>query len=188
MHTGQKHLTTNTARLAHRCLVNSDLRVTGQLNVPLVFDFLEEPERIPLLLYPTADSIELTPEYVQSLANPVSLIVPDGSWSHTQRFVRRNRELSKIAHVRIPQGPPTEYHLREQRNDSSVCTLEAIARSLGVIDGPEVQAQMELVLRVMVERTLWSRGELKADKCTISGIPAAARNHLSTEPTRGPRR
>ncbi|WP_010583187.1 tRNA-uridine aminocarboxypropyltransferase [Schlesneria paludicola] len=174
MHTLEQVLPTNTAKLVYKSLPNSNIIVHGRKDERLSADSLHEPGRIPLLLYPSSHATELSPEFVASLSGPVTLIVPDANWRQTQKFVRREPALVGIPHVRIPAGPPSEYHLRVQRDESGVCTLEAIARALGIIESPDAQAKLELLLRVMVERTLWSRGRLMAEQCTISGIPAEA--------------
>lgn len=174
MHTLEQVLPTNTAKLVYKSLPNSDIIVHGRKDERLSANSLHESGRVPLLLYPSSHATELSAEFIATLPGPVTLIVPDANWRQTQKFVRREPALAGIPHVRIPAGPPTEYHLRVQRHESGVCTLEAIARALGIIESPDAQAKLELLLRVMVERTLWSRGRLTAEQCTLSGIPAEA--------------
>ena len=174
MHTLEQVLTTNTAKLVHKSLPNSEIQVHGRKDERLSASDFHEEGRIPLLLYPSGHATELTPEFVASLSAPVTLIVPDANWRQTHKFVRREPSLVGIRHVRIPAGPPSEYRLRVQRHESGVCTLEAVARAIGVLESRDAQAKLELLLRVMVERTLWSRGFLKAEKCTVAGIPAEA--------------
>jgi DTW domain-containing protein YfiP len=79
-----------------------------------------------------------------------------------------------IPHVKLPNGPPSEYRLRLQPSEKSLCTLEAIARTIGILESRDAQAHMEALLRVMVERTLWSRGIIAADQCTTANIPRDA--------------
>jgi len=88
--------------------------------------------------------------------------------------VRREPALVGIPHVKLPAGPPSEYRLRVQRNETGVCTLEAVARAIGILESKDAQSKLELMLRVMVERTLWSRGMLTANQCTTAGIPSEA--------------
>ncbi len=176
MHTLEKFLTTNTAKLATKALTNSQLFIHGKKDERLSADQLHQPGRNSLLLYPSAHATELTPHFVSSLSEPVTLIVPDANWRQTQKFVRREPALAGIPHVRLPVGPRSEYHLRVQRHESGVCTLEAIARAIGQIESREAQCQLELLLRVMVERTMWSRGVLAADQCLTAGIPRDAFN------------
>lgn len=174
MHTAEEMLSTNTARLAAKALTNCDLRIRGKKGQSLYTGDLRQTGRSSLLLYPSAHAQELNAELLGRLSSPVDLVVPDGSWSQTRKFVRRDEALAGIPHVKLPKGPPSAYRLRLQPQEEGLCTLEAIARSLGILENGHVQRQLEDLLRVMVERTLWSRGMLGADKCTAGGIPQAA--------------
>jgi DTW domain-containing protein YfiP len=174
MHTLEQVLTTNTAKLVHKSLINSQVIIHGRKDERLSADGLHERGRVPLLLYPSGHAHELTADFVASLSGPVTLIVPDANWRQTSKFVRREPALAGIPHVRIPAGAPTEYRLRVQPHEAGVCTLEATARAIGLIESRDAQSKLEHLLRVMVERTLWSRGKLHADQCTAAGIPADA--------------
>jgi len=57
-----------------------------------------------------------------------------------------------------------------------LATLEAIARAMGILEGPEVQAALERPFRAMVERTLWSRGSVAAEDVS-GGIPTGTVRH-----------
>ena len=174
MHTCEEVLTTNTARLAAKALTNSEVRIHSRKDERMSSDGLVEPERASLLLYPSPLSVELTPDFAARLSGPVNLIVPDANWRQTTKFVRREPCLVGIPHVRLPPGPLSEYRLRTQRSDQNLCTLEAIARALGILESREAQASLETLLRVLVERTLWSRGLLSAKRCVTAGIPPEA--------------
>lgn len=174
MHTSEEVLPSNTARLAAKVLTNSEIRINGRKEDRLSTEGLIEEGRRSLLLYPSPFATELTAEFVASLPGPVNLIVPDGKWRQTQKFVRREPALSGITHVKVPEGEPSAYRLRSQPNDKSLCTLEAIARAIGALESIEAQRQLETVLKILVERTLWCRGMLAAEKCTTSGIPEEA--------------
>lgn len=164
MHTSEEVLPSNTARLAAKALTNSEIRINGRLGDRLSTEGLVQDGRRSLLLYPSAFATELTSEFVSSLSEPVNLIVPDGKWRQTQKFVRREPALAGISHVKVPEGQPSQYRLRSQPNDNSLCTLEAIARAVGILESLEAQAQLEAVLQVMVERTLRVRGKLPSAK------------------------
>jgi DTW domain-containing protein YfiP len=60
--------------------------------------------------------------------------------------------------VRLPEGPDTEWGIRREYHPNGLATFEAIARALGIIESPAVQAGMEELFRLMVQRTLHSRG------------------------------
>lgn len=174
MHTAEQMLTTNTARLTTKALVSSELRIYGKQGESLSTEGFQQAGRTSLLLYPSSHAQELTPDFARTLPSPVNLIVPDGSWSQTRKFVRREHSLAGIPQVKLPSGPPSEYRLRIQPRETGLCTLEAIARSLGILESCEFQQQLETLLRVMVERTLWSRGMIGAKECTVGGIPEEA--------------
>ncbi len=160
MHTSEEVLPSNTARLAHKSLINSEIRINGRIGDQLSPSGLIEEGRQSLLLYPSAHAAELNTNFVSNLQGPVNLIVPDGRWRQTQKFARRELALAGIPHVKVPTGAPSQYRLRTQPNATSLCTLEAIARALGLIESRAAQVQLETLLSVMVERTLQARGVL----------------------------
>ena len=121
-----------------------------------------QPGRRSLLLYPSSQAAELNADFVAGLMAPVTLIVPDGNWRRTRKFVRHDPALAGIPHVKLPAGAPSEYRLRVQSDESSLCTLEAVARAVGILESRDAQVRLEELLRVMVERTLYSRGVREA--------------------------
>ncbi|NBT81715.1 MAG: DTW domain-containing protein, partial [Betaproteobacteria bacterium] len=76
--------------------------------------------------------------------------------------------IAAATRVRLPSGQkPSEFQLRREPNPEAVCTIEAVARALGVLErerGAEVQAALEKLLRTMVQRTLLARGLLSAEQ------------------------
>lgn len=181
MHTAEEVLTTNTARLAAKALVNSEIRIRGRRDAPLSTDGLRQEGREALLLFPSPYAEELNEEFVARLPGPVSLIVPDGSWRQAQKMVRRERLLGEIRHVKLPLGEPSLYKLRNQPEEQGLCTLEAIARSLGILESRDVQSKLKALLTVMVQRTLWARGSLTPEQYAAADIPPEA---FSNEPSR----
>jgi DTW domain-containing protein YfiP len=174
MHASEQVLTTNTARLAAKALPNSEIRIRGRKDERMCSVGLKTHQTVSLVLYPSPHAVELNENFASRLVAPVTLIVPDGSWAQTRRIVRRETALRGIPHVKLPQGPASEYRLRLQPTEHRLCTFEAIARALGIIESRDAQARLETLLRVMVERTLWSRGVIAADQCTTAGIPSGA--------------
>lgn len=173
MHTAEEVLTSNTARLTAQSLSNCELRIRGRKDAPMSPAGLVCEGRQSLLLYPSPHAAELNADFVAKLTMPAVLIVPDGSWVQTKRFVRRDPAFTGIQHVKLPPGEPSIYRLRRQVDTRGLCTLEAVARALGILESPAAQAQLERLLLVMVERTLWSRGALKTGD-SQTGIPSEA--------------
>jgi DTW domain-containing protein YfiP len=160
--------------LAAKALTNSEIRVRGLIEQPVEAEGLTHPNRHSLLLYPSEQAAELNDHFVSRLSKPVTLIVPDGSWRQTRRMIIRESALHGVPHVKLPVGPRSEYRLRHQPHCEALCTFEAIARAIGVLESRDAQSQMETLLRVMVERTLWTRGMIAREQCTASDIPRGA--------------
>ncbi len=174
MHTCEEVLTTNTARLAAKALTNCEVRIHGRRAERMATDDFVQPDQTTLLLFPSPFAQELTPDFVATIGQPIKLIVPDANWRQTSKFVRHEPALAGIRHVKLVPGSPSEYLLRTQRDPHHLCTLEAIARALGALESPEAQSRLETLLRILVERTLWSRGKIRASDCITAGIPLEA--------------
>lgn len=171
MHTAEEVLTSNTARLAAKALVNSEIRFHGRKTERMSTVGLVAEERESLLLFPSPYAEELNSDFADRLTKPVNLIVPDGSWRQAQKMVRRDPLFATLRHVKLPPGPPSIYKLRIQPDVAGLCTLEAIARSLGILESIAAQTELETLLRVMVVRTLWSRGALTREQFAALDIP-----------------
>jgi DTW domain-containing protein YfiP len=171
IHRAELRKPTNTGHLATSSLVNSEVHVRGREGEPsgsIAFG----PDTQPLLLFPHEDAaLPLRP-----VDRPVTLIVPDGNWRQASKVRARVPGLRDVPCVTLPPGAPSIYRLRSEAHPTGLATVEAIARALGILEGPEVQRALEHVFRAMVERTLWVRGDLRAEEVT-GGIPPGAVRH-----------
>lgn len=188
IHRAEDRKPTNTGRLATQCLVNSEVVVRGHRDSKA--EPLPIPEgTTPVLLYPAEDAVPLVELAPALNAKPITLIVPDGNWR--QAFKVRNRVpgLRDVACVTLPASDtkPSTYRLRAEAHAHGLATIEAIARALGVLEGPEIEAALELPFRAMVERTLWARGHLETEQVT-GGIPEGVFRHDPESGVRAPTR
>ncbi|MBI1840149.1 MAG: DTW domain-containing protein [Verrucomicrobia bacterium] len=158
MHHRELCRTTNTARLATLALAGCEIRVRGLRGAPMTDEGIVDPERHALLLYPTAEARELTPEFAASLDKPVTLIVPDGTWGQAAKVAKREAFLKNVERVKLTPIEASQYGLRRNPKENGLATFEAIARALGMIEGPLIQKRLEELFQVMVSRTLRSRG------------------------------
>ena len=149
---------TNTGRLASQALPNSVVLACGDQNRP--FDLLEHlmPECPSIVLYPSEEAVILTDEWLKPFERPLNLIVPDGNWRQTSKMVRRVPHMVDYPVVKVPQGIGSLYKVRKETKAEGLATIEAIARALGIIEGPQVQVELEKLLDLMVSRTMASRG------------------------------
>lgn len=155
-HQAEAKKPTNTGRWIPLTLAGGEVRLRGGRLPPLETDDLRDPARRTLLLYPTADSVELTPS-----DRPVTLVVPDGNWRQARKVNSREPGLKTAERVHLPPGPASRYQLRSHPDPRYVCTFEAVARALGILEGAEVQQHLEEIFERMVQRTLWTRGKLE---------------------------
>ena len=158
VHYREERKPTNTGRLAAECLAGSRIVVRGRPGQPTP-PFVPDPAAPPLLLFPGEDARVLEPA-----SGPVTLIVPDGNWRQASKMRHRVAGLKEVPCVRLPDGPPSSYRLRHEPVAGGLATMEAIARALAILDGPEVAAALERVFKAMVERTLWARGAIGRDE------------------------
>ncbi len=184
MHFREQILTTNTARLAELIFPNSEIRVRGGIIPPLQLGDVVPTGTAPALLFPTDDAVELTPEVAARLPRPITLIVPDGSWRQARKVHTRETALSQVPRFKLPQGAPSTFRLRHSPHPGNLSTFEAIARAMGAIHGPALQADLERAFLIMVERRLWAQGKLSA-KDAVTGIPTAAFEAQRTAGIRG---
>lgn len=159
------HKPTNTGRLAALLLEGTELRVQAP-RVPLrLDDLVDDPARRPLLLCETGTRV-LDRALVAEDPRPPTLIVLDGTWSQARRFSTREPALRRVERVRVEGGGPTRYRLRNARAPGRFSTLEAIARALEPLEGPEVRAHLEAAFERFVERSLEGRtGPRPAGSC-----------------------
>lgn len=158
---------TNTGRLAAACLVHHEIIVRGAEGRPDA-PFVAPAGTRPVLLFPDDDAVPL--DRLPPGPEPVTLIVPDGTWRQAQRVRTRVPGLRDVPCVTLPPGPPSRYRLRTEPRPGGLATMEAIARAYGILEGAAAQAALERVFTIMVERTLWTRGQLDASAVT-GGIP-----------------
>jgi DTW domain-containing protein YfiP len=172
MHWRERLRTTNTGWLACLALPNSEIRLRGA-RAPELRAAQAAPLENALLLFPSENAVELTPEWLARQPRPVTLVVPDGSWNQAKKVPYRESGLAGIPNVKLAAGAPSCYRLRHSPHVQNLSTLEAIARALGVIEGREVQVLLESLFLKMVERRLWSMGQLRPEEC-VTIIPEEA--------------
>ncbi|MEO7328399.1 MAG: DTW domain-containing protein, partial [Minicystis sp.] len=95
---------------------------------------------------------------------PCVLLVPDGTWSQTRKLCKREPLFAEAEaeseSVALPPVPAGRYDLRRNAPEGTVCTLEAIARALGVLEGAEgaaIEAQLLAALDLFVARSRAAR-------------------------------
>lgn len=155
MHKKELALTSNTSSLALKMLAQSELLVRGYRDEE--FKFVPQEDRQPLYLFPSEDAQVLTKEYAQSFGRPIQLVLPDGTWRQAKKFHKREPSLAGIPRVKVEGNLERIYTLRKNHLENGVCSLEAIALALGILDGPAVRDGLLEALNVMNQRVEISR-------------------------------
>lgn len=207
LHQLEVQKTTNTGVVAARCLPNSAIVYRGRSpdeasdaatdvasaeRSHVGASTAEQVERLAAaipagtraaFLFPHASATPLDAWRVHGA--PVTLIVPDGTWSQASRaFSRLGRALAlpcvtladRGGGARAVGGASASGRLRASTGAGRLATLEALAYALGLLEGPEVEAALMRAFRVMTDRTLWTNGRLAREAVT-GGVPAGVQSH-----------
>jgi len=157
MHQYEKLLTSNTSNLAAMSLANSEIVYRGNRDLTLADQLKLGSEYQQLILYPSEDAIELNAEYLATIDKPIQLIVPDGTWRQAKKIHKRETHLADIICVKVPFVGESIYQLRKQKYTEGLCTFEAIAHALGLIEGEQLKEKLLSFLMIMNERVLITR-------------------------------
>lgn len=145
---------TNTGRLAAYCTDNSQVLVRGRPDHPLELGFLAGQRA--LVLCPDEDAT-----LAHALSEPVTLIVPDGSWRQASKMPRREPLLRDLPRVKLPPISPRGPHLRRETKVNGQATFVAVAHALGLIEDPEIERTMLAFYDLVAGRILRARRGLR---------------------------
>jgi len=118
----------NTARLVALGLTNAELRVGESFD-----DLPVEDGTDSFLLFPGDDALPLMELAMR--AEPLRLIVPDGTWRKARKLLYLNPRLATLPRVALPAGMMSRYRLRKAPVPGALSTLEAIVTALNTLEG-----------------------------------------------------
>lgn len=119
----------NTARLAALGLNNAQL-VVGEVfeDLPALLDV---PGYQAKLLFPGEEATPLAPS---GAAQPLLLVVPDGTWRKARKLLHLNPLLAALPRVTLANAPASRYRLRKAPGPDALSTLEAITHALHTLE------------------------------------------------------
>lgn len=161
MHRRERLKTTNTGQLALHALANSALFMWGDEGTVIAPEALVPAGEHAFVLTPGGRT--LTPEVVRELherGRDLTMVVPDATWRQANKMVRRIPAVAALPRYGLPQGAPSRYLLRSEPREDGLATIEAIARALALLEGPEVAEALERPFHAMVAGTLRTRGRV----------------------------
>ena len=142
----------NTGHLVVRMLERATGVVYGAKDQPLA---IEPSATKQLLLHPDGRALTVADRGAR-------LLVADGSWHQARRMTHRIGPLRDAERVSVPPRPTREVFIRHDPRAEHLCTLEAVARALGVLESADVEERLLSVLRIMVKRSLARRYAARA--------------------------
>ncbi|MCP3102334.1 DTW domain-containing protein [Myxococcus sp. K15C18031901] len=134
----------NTGRVASLALANSALLTHGSPSDALDASLLSEPGT--WLLFPDGPTAPV------DAPPPRQLVVLDGSWSQARRMSQRLPVLRTLPRLVLPPLPPGLLRLREPTHPAGMSTLDAIARAVALLEGPETAEPLERLAALRVQR------------------------------------
>jgi len=160
MHVFELKKPSNSARLLPVCLENAEVLVRGQKDSPMPTDSLEDPGRDLWVLFPSDDSVPLTPELVAEADKPITLVVPDGTWPQARRIPNRVEPLKQAKRVRLADVTEATMRLRHHPDPLRMSTAEAVGRALTIIEGEAAGAHVLATFHRFATKLLEARGVL----------------------------
>jgi DTW domain-containing protein YfiP len=139
----ERHRSSNSGRLAHLALPNSELVEHGGLAGPARLPALDGA----WLLFPAGEAARAAPA-----PPPAQLVVLDATWSQARRMYRKLAALRGLPILRLPDAPMAAARLREAPAPGRVSTIEAIARALRLLEGEDAAARLEQLFGAAVAR------------------------------------
>jgi DTW domain-containing protein YfiP len=139
----ERHRSSNSGRLAHLALPNSEIVDHGGLGGLAKLP----PLHGAWLLFPEGEPRTTAPE-----PPPEQLIVLDATWSQARRMYRKLDQLRGLPMLRLPERPRSGGRLREAPSADRVSTIEAIAEALRLLEGDAVAQPLETLFALAVDR------------------------------------
>jgi len=148
MHVKEINRATNTGKLAKLMLSNSSIIPVGDQDKPAKREDIVLPGYENLVLFPSANQ-NLDNAFLDSLKMPVNLIVLDGNYNQAGKMFR-SELLDGVKRVRLPFGQKSNYELRHIKGTEKISTIEAIIKSIEIIEpGPVVEATHTIFLKMV---------------------------------------
>lgn len=146
---------TNTGRLLAAMHPGVEVALYGWTDRVLDMDALAATPNLAAL-FPHDDAPTLSPDLFDGSTPPVVAVL-DGTWTQGARLARRLARAG-VRPVRLPEGAPGAYRLRQSGDPTRLCTIEAAARALSALGEDEAAARLLDGLDFFVARHFQQRG------------------------------
>lgn len=157
LHNRERHKPTNTGKLSHRMLGNSELVYYGARDIPLDTRPFDPPSDYRVL-FPRDDAEEFESKRWQETPEQLTLVVLDGTWHQCSRMSRRAPCVQDFPFRSLPPIGPSRWGVRTPHRPELVCTLEAVIGVLTSLYGTQRIAAMEDFFERLCETNREMRG------------------------------
>ncbi len=150
-HPRERDMPIGTARIAHLSLPDSTLVEGIALDAhPAVTELLERGDAA--LLYPGAGARPVS-DWAED--PPRALVVVDGTWWQAKKMLEGSPRLAALPRMSLHPDTPSTYRIRKEPTDQHLSTIEALATTLGILEGaPGRFERMLAPFNFMVERQM----------------------------------
>jgi DTW domain-containing protein YfiP len=157
----------NTGRLAQLAIAGTQMLDYGAPGKTFDDSALRRPNT--WLLFPPPDGLDAQARTDQMPSLPLAalcetdtpvehLVVMDSTWPQARKLVRRISALATLPRAQIPPSPDPPKRLRKAPFPGAMATLEAIARAVEHIDGPDAARPLDALFARFVQQCRKRRG------------------------------
>lgn len=142
-HPSEKSRAKNTARLISLVIPNTQTFVgESATDFELVKQRLlarESKDTSIAVLFPSADSKIFSEALKPSVQRVQTLILLDGTWRKAKKMWQLNPWLWPLMVFRLEAGSISRYRIRKGSEAGGICTLEAVALALEILEGADTE-------------------------------------------------
>ncbi|MEE2829712.1 MAG: tRNA-uridine aminocarboxypropyltransferase [Myxococcota bacterium] len=157
-HPDEKHKTTNTGHLAHRGLAGSQLSWFWSRTSPPEPPLSWGSDSETVLLFPRQGDSPIAAADLAERPGPLTIVVLDGTWRQARKMATSIPQLQGMPSVALPPEAHARFSLREETFPGGMSTLDAVCWLAEAIETPGLGEELLQLNRVLVERTLATRG------------------------------
>lgn len=130
-----------TAALLHRCLTNSQLIRTEQLDQGSFEAATGQTSRSLRLLFPDDTATENHTNQPPQEPDQVRLLVLDGTWRKARKLMHINPWLHTVVRLPLTSLPASHYSIRKAEKPGQLSTLEATCTALAQLEQNSLTSQ-----------------------------------------------
>ncbi len=174
MHTKEWRRSSNTGHLLRLSTDQVKIRIHGREGeLADARDWVDGTVTRPVVLYPGDDSVKLSRELARPEGDPrpLTLIVPDGTWSQARHIVKRVKGLDAFPRVTLPRLAEVMQRPRKNHFDDRMSTYEALAQALAVLEDDGLEAPLRAFFHQIAARMLCMRGRVRKEDLAALALP-----------------